>query len=166
MNDAPKAQIGTWKLTAPNGQEWTAESPIKVASKEAHDRIPAEVRHRRLVDSINELADNCPECNAPVLYIPGLTPKQLEMLALLSEEMGEAQQAIGKIIRHGYDSYHPEYPEKDNKEDLEKELGHVRLAVQLLSEAGDISLETVRTHSHAKRLSIGKYLHNFMPLER
>ena len=36
-----------------------------------------------------------------------LTAAQTERLAILSEELGEAQQAIGKIMRHGYDSCNP-----------------------------------------------------------
>jgi hypothetical protein len=54
----------------------------------------------------------------------GLTPAQLERLAFLSEELGEAQQAIGKIVRHGYDSYNPlVLTNSNNREDLEKEIG-------------------------------------------
>ena len=37
-----------------------------------------------------------------------LTLSRLERLALLLEELGEAQQVIGKILRHGYDSRHPD----------------------------------------------------------
>ena len=37
-----------------------------------------------------------------------LSDAQLERLYILSEELGEAQQAVGKILRHGYDSKHPE----------------------------------------------------------
>ncbi len=37
----------------------------------------------------------------------GLTDAQAERLALLLEELGEAQQAIGKILRHGYESMSP-----------------------------------------------------------
>lgn len=33
-----------------------------------------------------------------------LSPAEAERLALLSEELGEAQQAIGKILRHGQPS--------------------------------------------------------------
>ena len=39
-----------------------------------------------------------------------LTPAEAERLALLLEELGEAQQAIGKILRHGYASTHPANP--------------------------------------------------------
>lgn len=41
-----------------------------------------------------------------------LTPAETERLAHLLEELGEAQQIIGKILRHGYDNYHPDDPNK------------------------------------------------------
>jgi hypothetical protein len=44
-----------------------------------------------------------------------LTPAEAERLALLLEELGEAQQIIGKILRHGYESYHPDDPETTNR---------------------------------------------------
>ena len=51
-----------------------------------------------------------------------LTPAESERLALLSEEMGEAIQAIGKILRHGYESTGPKTIVR-NRTSLEKELG-------------------------------------------
>ena len=39
-----------------------------------------------------------------------LTPAEAERLAMLAEECGEVIQVIGKIMRHGYDSYHPADP--------------------------------------------------------
>lgn len=47
-----------------------------------------------------------------------LNPAQVELLALLAEEMGEAIQAIGKVLRHGYESYHP-VTEDGNRESLD-----------------------------------------------
>lgn len=37
----------------------------------------------------------------------GLTPAEAERLYMLSEEAGEIVQMVGKILRHGYESYHP-----------------------------------------------------------
>lgn len=90
-----------------------------------------------------------------------LTPAQIERLAFLSEELGEAIQAIGKILRHGYKSSHPDIPERCNRENLEKELGHIHLAISMLIEAGDlVSHGNIATYAAGKRLSIGKYLHH------
>lgn len=51
-----------------------------------------------------------------------MTEAELERLAMLSEECGEIVQIIGKIIRHGYFSYHPDEPTVSNKTLLENEI--------------------------------------------
>jgi hypothetical protein len=55
-------------------------------------------------------------------HFNGLTPAQAERLAMLAEECGEVIQIIGKILRHGYDSYHPDRPHITNRELLQREL--------------------------------------------
>ncbi len=37
-----------------------------------------------------------------------LTPAEAERLAMLAEEAAEVIQIVGKILRHGYASYHPD----------------------------------------------------------
>ena len=95
-----------------------------------------------------------------LIEINGLTPAQHERLALLLEELGEAQQSIGKILRHGYFSHHPDTPEWSNRDDLERELGHVQHAVSLLVEQKDLRRGLIETECEAKRLRVGKYLHH------
>jgi hypothetical protein len=52
-----------------------------------------------------------------------VTEAEKERLAMLAEEAGEIVQIIGKILRHGYDSHHPDDPERiTNKEHLVREL--------------------------------------------
>ena len=53
---------------------------------------------------------------------PDLTPAEAERLAMLAEECAEVIQIVGKILRHGYDSYHPADPETTNRDLLAKEL--------------------------------------------
>jgi len=90
-----------------------------------------------------------------------LSLAQVERLALLSEELGEAQQAIGKILRHGYDSTNPDIASgTDNREDLCKEMGHVVAALSFLSTRGDIQMYTVRTYESEKMESVARYLHH------
>jgi hypothetical protein len=98
----------------------------------------------------------------------GLTHGEYERLALLLEEMGEAQQCIGKILRHGYESYDPTLP-KDmqitNREDLERELGHVKVAVNLLTNhrmngGHDLNAGNIDVSAQEKIKRIGKYLHH------
>lgn len=51
-----------------------------------------------------------------------LTPAEAERLAMLAEEAAEVIQIVGKILRHGYDSYHPNSPEITNRDLLGFEL--------------------------------------------
>ena len=95
-------------------------------------------------------------------HINSLTPAQLERLALLLEEMGEAQQIIGKILRHGYWSYSPkDEDETPNQRLLEKELGDVLSALDRMAVAKDIDIDTIRVDHHraAKHEKVRRYLH-------
>lgn len=51
-----------------------------------------------------------------------LSDAQIERLAMLAEECGEVIQVIGKIMRHGYLSYHPDNPRDTNRDMLGREL--------------------------------------------
>ena len=51
-----------------------------------------------------------------------LTPAEAERLAMLAEECGEVIQVIGKILRHGYDSFHPADHSVTNRDLLGREL--------------------------------------------
>lgn len=88
-----------------------------------------------------------------------LTPAETERLAVLSEEMGEAIQVIGKILRHGYVSTHPNGG-PNNRRLLEKELGDVRHAMIRMCEAGDLNKDTIHAEAEAKRETVEKYLHH------
>ena len=89
-----------------------------------------------------------------------LTPAQAERLAVLSEELGEAQQAIGKILRHGYKSHHPNIPEITNRNSLEKELGDITFAISMLASMDDINYDKVTRYAFEKQSKIRKYLHH------
>jgi len=88
-----------------------------------------------------------------------LTPAEAERLALLLEELGEAQQAIGKILRHGYESTHPDGG-PTNREALERECGDVRHAMIRLCEAGDLSKRAIHDRADAKAEQVVRYLHH------
>ena len=91
-----------------------------------------------------------------------LSPAEAERLALLAEEIGECTQAIGKILRHGYESRHPNGG-PTNREALEKEVADVLLATKLLLTAGDIDHVRVVTHECMKAESVRQYLHHQPP---
>lgn len=91
----------------------------------------------------------------------GLSPAEAERLALLLEELGEAQHAIGKILRHGYEGYNPLSPSGTrNRAMLERELGDVRHAMIRLCESGDLSKDAIHKYADEKAVKVGKYLHH------
>ena len=92
-------------------------------------------------------------------HFNGLTPGEHERLALLAEECGEVIQAIGKIMRHGYESRHPDGG-PTNRESLEREIGHVEAAKTLLSKADDIRPLEVASHTLTKLRTVKLYLHH------
>lgn len=64
-----------------------------------------------------------------------LTDRQIEALALVSEESGEVVQVVGKILRHGLESYHPNNLQETNRHLLRKELTDVLAAINILVDA-------------------------------
>jgi hypothetical protein len=97
----------------------------------------------------------------------GLTDAETERLAILLEELGEAQQAVGKILRHGYESYDPAREEEmdiegQNRRDLEKELGDIRYITALMYQRHDIREMAVMNRAVEKAAKIRPYLHHQM----
>ena len=66
-----------------------------------------------------------------------LTPAEAERLAMLAEEAGEVVQAVGKILRHGYISSHPDGG-PTNYDQLVRELQDVITVAQIMHDAKDI----------------------------
>ena len=87
-----------------------------------------------------------------------LSPAEAERLALLAEEMGEAIQAIGKVLRHGYESCHPDSGDT-NRQELERELGDVRHCMIRLCKAGDLSKDAIHAAADNKAEQVKQYLH-------
>ena len=91
----------------------------------------------------------------------GLTAGQVERLALLLEEMGEAQQIIGKILRHGYDSFHPDDDRSpSNRGMLEKEIGDILAALDLLVKNKDLNDDYFEQAREKKHRTVKPYLHH------
>lgn len=94
-------------------------------------------------------------------HFNNLTPAEAERLALLAEECGECIQAIGKILRHGYESSHPEGTfQGTNRDNLEREMGDILAAMQILKEGGDIEQKRLTEWREDKLGRVGKYLHH------
>lgn len=103
----------------------------------------------------------------------GLNDTQEELLDMLSEEAGEIVQAVAKIKRHGYASSHPnntglrnggeEYtldPTKDNRADLEKEIGDLLGVTNALKEVGDVNPLNIHKSAATKMARSKPFLHN------
>lgn len=90
-----------------------------------------------------------------------LTPAEAERLAMLAEECGEVIQIIGKILRHGYKSFHPDAPNGPrNREMLMQELGDVNAILDRMEEAGDIQREPVLRYRLEKYHKLPRYAHH------
>ena len=89
-----------------------------------------------------------------------LSLEQIERLALLTEEMGEALQVIGKIQRHGYQAIGPDGTHYNNLDDLLTELAHVSWAVShwAMHEIGSEALFTISAIMKEKKKAVQSYL--------
>lgn len=71
-------------------------------------------------------------------HFNGLTPAEAERLAMLAEECAEVIQVVGKILRHGYGSHHPDTPHISNREMLRAELIDVETLLRVMESWGDV----------------------------
>lgn len=75
---------------------------------------------------------------------PTLTPAEQERLEILAEECAEVVQAVTKILRHGYESAHPDERDGlDNRHYLGVEITDVYAAVFALIEYQDMEASYV-----------------------
>ena len=89
-----------------------------------------------------------------------ISESEQERLGLFTEEMGEAQQVLGKILRHGLDSRNPLLvAAPDNNALLEEEAGDVLAALDLLTAAGTLNLERVQQARLRKLEKLKRWLH-------
>jgi NTP pyrophosphatase (non-canonical NTP hydrolase) len=87
--------------------------------------------------------------------VPGLTPGEIERLAVLSEECGEVVRAIGKIMRYGWESSSPFVAGgRSNRMALERELGSMRAVVNLMLDNQDVRLNAVQSWQRTKKTAL------------
>lgn len=90
-----------------------------------------------------------------------LSHAQTERFAKLLEELGEAQQVLGKILLHGVHSRNPHDARAcDNITLLHIELGDVLAAIDLLTKKGDLLDHTLIEFAELKSHTITKYMHH------
>lgn len=91
--------------------------------------------------------------------IPYLCASELEALALLAEECAESVAIIGKALRHGLSSCHPDSG-AINRVEIAKELGQVRCAIEIACQLGVIFSSDVMRGAEEKWNKVGSYLHH------
>jgi hypothetical protein len=92
-------------------------------------------------------------------HVNQLTAAEAERLAMLAEECAEVIQVIGKILRHGYDSYHPDNSTVSNRDLLAKEATQVVaiLTEMKLFELIDYNVTNPSPHIWEKKLRYTHY---------
>lgn len=88
-----------------------------------------------------------------------MTPPEAERLAILAEEAGEVVQACGKILRHGYSSFHPQ-TRIGNRTALEKEIGDFIGIARALVEAGDVDGDRIEEAAAKKVANASRFTHH------
>lgn len=90
-----------------------------------------------------------------------LTPAEAEAIAICAEECGESIQAAMKILRHGLECYDPGSEHgRNNRQDLERELGQVLATIGILKANGIVCDEGLRSAKKDKLKNIGPYVHH------
>lgn len=101
----------------------------------------------------------------PMKNFNQLNEAQAERLAILQEENAEVIVMASKTERHGYESTHPDYNMVSNRENLEKEIGHVLAVIDMMLFAGDISREKIEIARQAKKQKMMQFLHHQGPYD-
>lgn len=86
-----------------------------------------------------------------------LTPAEAERLAMLAEEAAEVIQIVGKILRHGFESYHPDNPGNTNRDLLADEVCDFLAIVEMMGADFDVAGGIEPHHAIAKKL---RYAHH------
>lgn len=94
-----------------------------------------------------------------------LSPAEAERLAMLAEECGEVIQAVGKILRHGYESFHPNdlfngHPKpgaENNRDRLTHELADLLAVVEMMDADHAIIDAKARDAAFARKM---RYAHH------
>lgn len=103
---------------------------------------------------------NLNESNDSNKFETNLSEADIERLAILIEEAAEVQQLACKILRHGWGSYNPFDENKtSNRRLLEKELGDLWFAVELMIGYSDLNRHSIEMFKNQKTEKIKPYLH-------
>ena len=99
------------------------------------------------------------EINKQISDLPfnDLSPAEVERLSMLIEECAEVQHIATKILRHGYNSYHPaDEDQTTNRELLHRELVDLRAIQNVMNDCQDIE-EVHGLGSEVRSTRLGKF---------
>ena len=83
-----------------------------------------------------------------------ITDIDREIMLIAQEECAEVTQAISKIFRFGFDSFHNQ---RDNRTRLEEEVGDLMCMIDLMIDNGIVRESAVMTAKHEKLLKLEKW---------
>lgn len=89
-----------------------------------------------------------------------LTESEAERLAILIEECAEVQHIACKILRHGYESYHPANTERTNRVLLTRAMGDLAHAMNRLLGAKDVQGIAIAAQQEGRDAHMRPYLHH------
>jgi hypothetical protein len=83
-----------------------------------------------------------------------MTEAEKERLTMLAEEAAEIIQMVTKILRHGYDSYHPNDPLRTtNNILLQEEITDMLSIIYAMNEVDDMDVDLYDDYLHEERWS-------------
>lgn len=87
---------------------------------------------------------------------PSLTDAESERLEMLIEECSEIIQSSTKILRHGYESYHPKEPTTNNRQQLQDEVCEAIAILKKMNDSGDVDFSIIQNEDHIYNVWLGK----------
>jgi len=76
-----EAEVGTWKLVSPSGKEFKGTSPLYCLRSESEDRIPEDIRNKRLLSLLSKCNLCGEEANDKFVLAPN-TPAEISGICL------------------------------------------------------------------------------------
>jgi NTP pyrophosphatase (non-canonical NTP hydrolase) len=85
------------------------------------------------------------------------TEREREALTILQEECAEVIKEVSKILRFGWDSYHPADPSTTNRSLLTEEVGQLKLMIEYLTGHNFLNEQDVWAAAMRKITKLEKY---------
>ncbi|UUV43242.1 hypothetical protein RCCWILLIS_70 [Rhodobacter phage RcCWillis] len=164
LTNEPRERIGVSFCRQPYGKNF--DQPVQIVSIEDALKAISEkiVCVQRGTTTWQGPASQAPGAQIDRVDTNGfrapLTEAQIERLTFLIEECSEVIQEATKIIRFGFESFHPDDPKRlANRHRLMREMADLRAAYDMLTDAGDahpVNLALIEV-SRGRKLARSRY---------